>query len=222
MTDVPQTTPEGIPIPRFEPWRPQRARVNGWTADVQHAFIAALTRIGCANAAAKAVGKSRRSAYLLRDKEGAESFAAAWECALLEGRRNARTVAINRALHGDVEPQFRDGRFIGYKTIRNDRLLIAAASSRASFEPGVAEEEHSLSEYRYQLGRWESALRRREMDQANGGEGLRRNEDEYEAWERHVIWREELQREKRRQMRAEYRAAARRALAPPEARIRLL
>jgi hypothetical protein len=216
----PDATPEGVPIPSFEPWRGQRVRLSGWTADAQRAFIAALTRIGCANAAAKMVGKSRRSAYLLREKPGAESFAAAWETAVLRGRRHAQSIAISRALHGDIVPQFRAGRFTGYKVLQNDRLLIAAISAHAPFSNRAGlSGDAALSELRYRLERWETALQRKEMDltqqaRVAGYPDLRTvapkesgNWDD--AWESHVIWREEIQREKRAVKVAKIRALVR-------------
>lgn len=206
------TTPEGIPVPDFTPWYPCRARTGGWTADVQRAFILELTRIGCAAAAAKAVGKSKRSAYMLREKEGAESFAAAWEEAVALGTEHARSVAINRALHGDIVPRFRNGRFTGYKTVHNDRLLIAAVSGGQ--RAGVARDERErLSEMRYRLERWEAALRREQM--ALGGGLADTSTDNREAWDDHQVWRREMKREARRKRNAEIRAAVRKSLATP-------
>ncbi len=46
---------------------------------MQCAFLAALYATGSVSGAAKAVGKSRESAYRLRTREGAASFAAAWD-----------------------------------------------------------------------------------------------------------------------------------------------
>ncbi len=230
---LPDATPEGVPIPVFEPWRARRVRLSGWTADVQLAFIAALTRLGCANAAAKAVGKSRRSAYLLREKPGAESFAAAWEEAVMRGRRHAQSVAISRALHGDLVPQFRNGQFSGYKLVSNDRLLIAAISSgptlRAGTHPSVrgadgAREQLSaqLSEMRHRLENWEVALKKQEMALSHQAVNTDRADESdaeseeawAEAWERHVIWREQIQLAKRREVTAEIREAVRRSRAP--------
>lgn len=235
-SSFPDATPEGVPIPPFEPWRGQRVRLAGWTADVQRAFIAALTRIGCANAAAKMVGKSRRSAYLMRDKPGAESFAAAWETAVLRGRRHAQSIAISRALHGDIVPQFRAGHFTGYKVVQNDRLLIAAISAHARFSDraglsgdvgrGVSQDA-ALSELRFRLERWETALQCKEMDLAHQartsgypdlGTGASKEGCNWDdAWESHVIWREEMQHEKRAAKVAEIRALVRksRAVTPP-------
>ncbi|HEX6374640.1 MAG TPA: hypothetical protein VFZ91_02860 [Allosphingosinicella sp.] len=66
------------PIPAFAPV-PVRARRDGWTAGRQRAFIAALARIGCVGRAAVEAGMSRESAYRLRRRKGATSFAAAWD-----------------------------------------------------------------------------------------------------------------------------------------------
>lgn len=56
-----------------------RARKDGWSARVQCVFLAQLYATGSVSAAAKAVGKSRENAYRLRAREGAESFASAWD-----------------------------------------------------------------------------------------------------------------------------------------------
>lgn len=68
-------------IPSFDP-APGRARKDGWTADRQRAFIAALAETGSINEAARAAGMSREGAYRLRRRRGAESFAAAWDSIL--------------------------------------------------------------------------------------------------------------------------------------------
>ena len=101
-------TPEGVPVPRFTPWIGRNHNPRGWTPARQLGFMRALTRCGSARAAAAAVGKSVRSAYLLRDKPGAASFAAAWDQAAIVGRRGAvdfrhRPGAARRA-GADVPP----------------------------------------------------------------------------------------------------------------------
>ncbi|WP_338304151.1 hypothetical protein [Erythrobacter sp. Dej080120_24] len=56
-----------------------RARKDGWSARVQCAFLAQLYATGSVSAAARSVGKSRESAYRLKSRAGAESFASAWD-----------------------------------------------------------------------------------------------------------------------------------------------
>ncbi len=56
-----------------------RARRDGWSVERQCAFLAQLYFTGSITAAARAVGMTRESAHRLRLREGAESFAAAWD-----------------------------------------------------------------------------------------------------------------------------------------------
>ncbi len=58
---------------------PVRSRRDGWSEVRQCVFLAQLYLTGSATAAAKAVGLSRASAYRLRTRAGAESFAFAWD-----------------------------------------------------------------------------------------------------------------------------------------------
>lgn len=210
------TTPEGVPIPRFTPWTGERRRGSGWTADAQRGFIAALTRYGCVAAAAQAVGRSTRSAYRLRDRRGAESFAAAWASAQIAGQQMAQQVAIERGLHGTLAPQFREGRFIGYRVVRDERLLAAAVFNRP---------EQPLHEERYRLEQWEASLRRLEMDlidrQAGGG-----TPEPGDVGRDTQVFLQEMKRLERKRRDTEVRKFARKgdaALhAPPQPRARAL
>lgn len=56
-----------------------RDRHDGWSKARQCAFLAELYLTGSVTAAARAVGMSRMSAYRLRRRKGAESFAHAWD-----------------------------------------------------------------------------------------------------------------------------------------------
>ena len=67
-------------IPAFVPV-PTRARRDGWSPARQAGFIGALAETGSVAAAAARVGMSRESAWRLRLREGADSFAAAWDAA---------------------------------------------------------------------------------------------------------------------------------------------
>jgi hypothetical protein len=73
------TSPAASPsIPSFVPV-PLRSRRDGWTEERQRIFIATLARTRCVGRAAAAAGMSRESAYRLRRRKGAASFAAAWD-----------------------------------------------------------------------------------------------------------------------------------------------
>jgi hypothetical protein len=85
--------PAPVPAPPFVPV-PLRARRDGWTGERQHIFIAALARTGCIGQAAQAAGMSRESAYRLRRRKGAESFAAAWDSILAARPRGSSSPAL--------------------------------------------------------------------------------------------------------------------------------
>ena len=84
----------------FTPVPHRRQRADGWTPLAQQRFIRALEAMGSVSAAAKAVGMSRRSAYKLRDRDDADSFARAWDQALDLGRGRMFDYAMERALNG--------------------------------------------------------------------------------------------------------------------------
>lgn len=174
---------------------------------MQRAFIAELTRIGSVRAAAHAVGMTPRAAYALREKDGAESFSAAWEEALARGRAQVRDTAIERALHGEVVPRYRAGRFMGYRMRHNDRLLVGVLNSARAHDSPQADQ-------RYRLERWENALRREAMNRTDGSTA--RAEAADEAWHEHIVWQQEMKAEHRRQRRVEIRAAVRRAMTAAE------
>jgi hypothetical protein len=109
----------------FMPVPLARRRFDGWTWWRQARFILTLNRIGHVGAAAKAVGRSRKSAYALRRRAGAESFAAAWDRALHNGRGRVRDTAVERALHGEARPVFYRGRQVGERRVYDHRLIIA-------------------------------------------------------------------------------------------------
>ena len=58
---------------------PLRARADGWSEARQCEFLTQLYVTGSVAAAARAVGMTRMSAYRLRGRTGAESFAAMWD-----------------------------------------------------------------------------------------------------------------------------------------------
>jgi hypothetical protein len=84
----------------FTPVPLERVRANGWTVLAQRRFIHALSVMGSVGAAARAVGIGRVSAYRLREREGAESFAAAWDNAIGLGRSQQYSVAMDAAMNG--------------------------------------------------------------------------------------------------------------------------
>jgi hypothetical protein len=102
---------------RFTPV-PLRSQHNGWMPALQRRFILALGRGAGPDEAARALGKTRQSAYRLRKKPGAESFAAAWD----EAQAFARTAAAaarapaiyNHGLEPMLVPRYYRGRLVGF------------------------------------------------------------------------------------------------------------
>jgi hypothetical protein len=108
----------------------QRTRHDGWTPRRQHDFIQALALMGSVRRAAKAVGKTTRSAYDLHNRPGAESFAEAWQVALWMGYDRAFELAIEQARDGIVTPRFYRGKQVGTRHRHDYRLAVAALKER--------------------------------------------------------------------------------------------
>ena len=108
---------------------PVRARRDGWTKLRQQGFILRLALGGCVTWAAKAVGKTRKSAYRLRARPGAERFAAAWDKAVGWGQDRTIDIGFERALLGEDVPIMRDGRCVGIAHRHNNRLAMAVLNA---------------------------------------------------------------------------------------------
>jgi hypothetical protein len=105
-------------VPAFTPV-PLRYRADGWTPVRQAIFLGVLVETRCVAAAARAVGMTRESAYRLRDKPGAESFAAAWDKVLeapCESRMSTHDLLWHRVEYGKIRPIMEHGRCIGVRT----------------------------------------------------------------------------------------------------------
>jgi hypothetical protein len=108
---------------RFTPV-PVRARNDGWSPALQLCFILNLARGMGAGEAARAVGRSRQSAYALRDRPGGESFERAWAAAVEFARRvDAAPVMRGLGPYGGLDtilvPRTYRGRLVGY-VLRED------------------------------------------------------------------------------------------------------
>jgi hypothetical protein len=99
-----------------------RQREDGWTPEVQQAFLMALIEEGSVRIAANRVDRHVTSAYRLRLR--APEFARAWDAARRMAYAQLRDVAIERAIEGTPQEVWHDGQWIGMKRVRNDRLLM--------------------------------------------------------------------------------------------------
>jgi len=139
----------------FDPVPSRSTRRDGWTEPRQRAFIEGLALCGSVSTAARAVGMTARGAYRLLERPGAESFATAWDEAAERGRQSVCDHAIERALHGALEPVFRRGRQVGVRRRYYDRLAIAVIGNHGR-EAGTSRTEAAGIR-----------RRRREMDEAD-------------------------------------------------------
>lgn len=128
MDDTPDNPPEEeVPWAlQFTPVSFERVRPDGWTDRRQRDFITALAAMGSVRHAARAVGMSKRSAYQLRDRPDAESFANAWDAAQSVGYARAFDQALERATIGITTPRFYKGKRVGTKHRFDYRLAMAA------------------------------------------------------------------------------------------------
>ena|GEM_PF-309429 len=120
-----------VRVPAFSPV-PLRRRGDGWTPSRQAAFLAALAETGSVCTAARRVRMARETAYRLRRKHGAESFAAAWDAVLGragEGRRKVTAEErARRALYGLLKPVFYRGQHVATAWKADNSALLGHLS----------------------------------------------------------------------------------------------
>ncbi|WEK45269.1 MAG: hypothetical protein P0Y56_09495 [Candidatus Andeanibacterium colombiense] len=139
-------------VPAFVPV-PLRNRADGWTPKRQAAFLAQLALTRSVREAARRVGMARETAYRLRARRGAESFAAAWDAALGRGNEGGRKVThgerARRAFEELRKPVIYAGKHVGtvrkadtsallghYAHLtRTDRLAGATSGRSQGFDP---------------------------------------------------------------------------------------
>jgi len=95
-----------MPSPRIPAFHavPVRTRRDGWTPLRQAEFIGHLAQTRCVDAAARAVGMRRETAYRLRVRAGAESFCAAWDVAVLGHGATADQIALKERAAAATRP----------------------------------------------------------------------------------------------------------------------
>lgn len=121
------TSPDADDLLLFTPVPTVYRGANGWSSEVQRAFVAALARTGVVAAAARSVGRSPSSAYQLRRRAGNDSdFARAWD----EVQRRAGEEALDASMAAGMEARrtevFYRGRHVGWRVQYDNRLAYAA------------------------------------------------------------------------------------------------
>lgn len=144
----------------FAPVPLARVRASGWTSEKQRAFVMALAELGNVSMAARSVGMSPRGAYALRARPGAESFADAWDRALLIGLDRARDMAIERVVRGIEVPVVRGGRVVGTQRRFEHRLMGPVMRALRGAAHGMPNEIEERLAYRARV---------READERLGG-----------------------------------------------------
>jgi len=133
MTNSPLPNPpvqaEDQDLPAFTPVPARRNRADGWTPERQRRFIAAIEETAVVASAARAVGMSAVSAYALRKRPGAESFAAAWDIAMDMARDRVWEAVRHHLRHGEITPRFYRGKITSTTHRTEHRLLFAALRS---------------------------------------------------------------------------------------------
>jgi hypothetical protein len=109
-------------LPEFD-IAPTRKRHAGWTAERQRRFIEHLCLTGNVGEACAIVGVASSSAYRLRNRAGAESFARAWDAALRLCPTRLVAIGLDRAINGRVERYYKDGELVMERRIPSDYLL---------------------------------------------------------------------------------------------------
>ena len=95
-----------------------------WTQAKQAEFLRQLAATHSVTAAAKAVGKHRRSAYKLRTRLKGQPFDIAWEAAFRHGYDELAHAALELALEGEEVPHYYQGELIGTHRKRNPQLIV--------------------------------------------------------------------------------------------------
>jgi hypothetical protein len=131
MPDTPETQPEPstalvfLPVPRL------KHRSNGWSPEVQQAFIDALAETGSVREACRRVRRSDNGAYQLRRHPEGATFRAAWDAALDLAIRRIEDGAMDRALYGTEERIYYHGELVGTRHRYNERLVMFMLRNRA-------------------------------------------------------------------------------------------
>jgi hypothetical protein len=112
------------PLLDFAPYAHRAPRRNSITPRRQRDFIAALAETGTVTQAARRIGASLEALYKLRNRPGAEDFAAAWEMALDRGIERLEDCALERAILGEERPVVRGDKVVATWRRYDTQLIL--------------------------------------------------------------------------------------------------
>jgi hypothetical protein len=119
--------------------------------------------------AAEKVGMNAASAYRLREAEGAESFAKAWDAALRIGSAQLADIAMDRAINGIAIPHYYKGEKVGEHRWYDNKLLMFMLRHTNSQKFGPHSAEVDLAE---RIAREEAAAEAKRLEQLQRAEAL--------------------------------------------------
>lgn len=131
----------GDPLLSFQPYIHKQPRRNSITPDLQRQFIAHLAATGIVTSAARRIGRSMEALYKLRQLEGAEGFAAAWDKAVDRGVQRLEDTALARAIEGEERAIVRNGEIVGYQRHHNEALTMFFLRNRLPARYGPEQEK---------------------------------------------------------------------------------
>lgn len=100
-----------------------RTRRDGWTPERQLRFLELLSQSGSVQKAALAVGMSASGAYRFRMR-ASRAFVQRWDDAHEIALSAVIDSAMERAIHGTVNPVFYKGEIMGERVTHDSRLSI--------------------------------------------------------------------------------------------------
>ena len=109
MAESPRSWPAYARVPPFLPV-PLRARADGWTPERQARFIGLLAETGSVAEAARRVSMTRESAWRLRRRRGADSFAQAWDA--VEALRRGEPVPERKITLNEIPEHAFEGPYV--------------------------------------------------------------------------------------------------------------
>jgi hypothetical protein len=116
----------------FAPYTHRAPRRNSITPARQAEFIRALAETGVVTQAARRIGASLEALYKLRNRPGAEEFAAAWEMALDRGIERLEDCALERAIVGEERVVVRGGKVVATWRRFDTQLILFLLRQRRS------------------------------------------------------------------------------------------
>jgi hypothetical protein len=143
LAHVPPGALDFVPVP-------VKSRRDGWSPAAQRGFILALAAGLGVSAAARAVGRTRQTAYRLRRQPGGASFAAAWDRALHFNRNRPLppgSTTWERGVEGVPVPIVHRGQIVGWRRKYCDRALgsiLASLHAARRADPPPSEVDEKL------------------------------------------------------------------------------